>query len=762
MYLKLGNAVLNYSNEIVKDSFMIFAEIVDSTISYERPVLVRTAEELDIWFGKYFSSYFYLKQLLQNDDVVLYLYKPVEILTESINEENLVKGDFENKTDLPEVGNLGMFYYVKSEDTYYRYYYNSWITKNEYDSLNYYEVSGSNRDTLVLTSLSNKFFSHFHPAFESKTSSYLYRNVSLFNDDIKTQLVDLDIKKLQDKTQTLAFRILSTRSILEKDCYYLIPSVKQGELGSFRVFTTPKSTQDSKVIENSLNEVKKRGVKFVEGEPMEIYTRYDLVTAYISCGYYIDDMNLSGDYGYFTAYSLVPLNNIVINTIPSVTVDADVRFNNTILANLSKDNGVFFYSKTIGRTSDLYDNDRISVKIEKLGETQYRIVLKKYEYEEVFEGPINSSSGTERLDYLISKNSKLVYCDFINTTLGIREGSYTLEGSYIENSQTPEEYINSMDLFISWANERDIFPDYVMIPDFTKYIAQPSNHEIVYRLLREYAKLLNTQFLIQNFSGNEVFIDLSKDGGAYSGLPMSTMTTEINTIYRINAVEGDTDTVNHYIFSTPFSCDIVEDIDRIRLAECENNYVFNLNDPENRLLYFYQNCTINNIFQVPLYYIYIQGLLNDIYSYSSKAFTLDLRVEEGDDPYEISDLEKKLQKYKSNYMVCNNQMYYFKKYQDGDSYETSGWMRFVLGKIYRELQKDRHLLFGEKFKDKIETEIKNSLGKVESRFSIIKSLNIEQLVFDDLRNSVTLTINVRVKQLVNEDMTLDFILNYNT
>ena len=45
-------------------------------MSYEKPILVRTTEELDIWFGKDFKDYSYMQELI-NMGVVLYLYKPI-------------------------------------------------------------------------------------------------------------------------------------------------------------------------------------------------------------------------------------------------------------------------------------------------------------------------------------------------------------------------------------------------------------------------------------------------------------------------------------------------------------------------------------------------------------------------------------------------------------------------------------------------------------------------------------------------------------
>ena len=78
MYIKLGSVNLQYYQET--NAWMIMAEVLDSGMSFERPVLVRTTEELDIWFGKDFPDYSYMQELL-NMGVVLYLYKPISTKT---------------------------------------------------------------------------------------------------------------------------------------------------------------------------------------------------------------------------------------------------------------------------------------------------------------------------------------------------------------------------------------------------------------------------------------------------------------------------------------------------------------------------------------------------------------------------------------------------------------------------------------------------------------------------------------------------------
>ena len=69
MYLRLGTTNIKYSTE--QDDFTVFSEVVDSKMSYEKPILVRTPDELDIWFGSDFPGKDYYDELLESG-VTLY------------------------------------------------------------------------------------------------------------------------------------------------------------------------------------------------------------------------------------------------------------------------------------------------------------------------------------------------------------------------------------------------------------------------------------------------------------------------------------------------------------------------------------------------------------------------------------------------------------------------------------------------------------------------------------------------------------------
>ena len=75
MYIKEGITRVSYGSPSY-DDFTILAEIVDSQMSYEKPILVRTKSQLYNWFGKEFSSMAFFEELLDYG-ISLYLTRPV-------------------------------------------------------------------------------------------------------------------------------------------------------------------------------------------------------------------------------------------------------------------------------------------------------------------------------------------------------------------------------------------------------------------------------------------------------------------------------------------------------------------------------------------------------------------------------------------------------------------------------------------------------------------------------------------------------------
>lgn len=167
MYIKLGSTRLNY-NRPRPDDFIILSQVVNSSMSYERPVLVRTIEELDIWFGREFENYDYFCELLISGNT-LYLYRPVSNLTSNHGLDTLeekIVNSLENIQEKEE----NVLYILESTSEVY--IYDSSLDKFTLipeEDLPQNQVSNnslslSNRDTLVILSSDGKKFisPHFY------------------------------------------------------------------------------------------------------------------------------------------------------------------------------------------------------------------------------------------------------------------------------------------------------------------------------------------------------------------------------------------------------------------------------------------------------------------------------------------------------------------------------------------------------------------------------------------------------------------------
>ena len=92
----------------------------------------------------------------------------------------------------------------------------------------------------------------------------------------------------------------------------------------------------------------------------------------------------------------------------------------------------------------------LKIEIEKVEDGLYRIYISRYAYSEVFEGKLVPGLGEDRLDWMITKNSKLVSCKLLRTDILPEGDNYYLKGAEIE-TLGPKEYENALKSFIVQA-----------------------------------------------------------------------------------------------------------------------------------------------------------------------------------------------------------------------------------------------------------------------------------------------------------------------
>lgn len=796
MYLKLGTTNIKYSTD--QDDFIIFSEIIDSTMSYEKPILVRTPDELDIWFGKSFTNRDYLIELLKSG-VTLFLYKPIKT-EQNKNSENYIdiekysidKRLYYNISELPKEGENEVLYKViessgdyKDNDIYFSYYIyflGSYVKttelpqnldSNNTDSLN-------NRDVLNINFTGFKGPEYCYPKYiENEAGEILDYQEKINKEILLDNLPDLTriskgydtlgytlkfsdnidfhptnqgltskyivLEKLQKKKVWLKKDIIPTRKDYYNHKNILIWFKEKESDNNIPNIPSQYYTDVIKVEINKDQENKEIFKKLVE----------EIIPGNLE---YIVEGNISNEYRLYTSY---PTRVTHFTNITDLELNPDFNTTHNILSKVSiGGTRIRFISKTIGTefNDSNYLDSNIKIVIEDLGKKDnYRVTIERYNYQEVFEGGI-FILNSDRLDSMITKESKLVSCivqsSYINQDTGekleykiedknsrLPSGEWYLKRAEIEENITPKEYWKSIDSIFNSDNSGKV--DYLLIPNIYNYTTgmksgSDTNYYPEYRRFLDYAELYNFQVLIQN----------SDNGWNYVKTDHLPTKGNEHTIY-----------IYRDKFYKPDSAgNLVETIDPEETNTYGNNYIFNYtSDKDNRLLYFYRPIEVFG-FDRPGYYLHIKGLLQNIYSMSSDQIRYNTPTK---NPYVLENIEEKLETYKSNYLVFNNQMYYYKKYQNGQDFNTSGWMRFCIGKVSRELEKNKWKILGTKWASEIRTRIEQILDSITLRFSFIDSLRITGFYLDLQNNRLGLEIESKMSDLVDNNINIDIILNYN-
>jgi len=730
MYLNLGKVKKKYEAESI-DDFMIFSEIPNSQLSYEKPILVRTIDELNIWFGKDFEDRDYLEELI-NSNVTLYLYKPIKnqsfIVKDYINLDDYLidEGVYAYSGSLPTVGNPDYKYFVLEDSCWYVYIDDNWYSeKNLPQNIDNQSSSLNNRDTLLITTPDEEKVNYSHPEFRIDETE-----LGVYSRDYNLNWVDSRVFNIDLNKQTLALNLFYTNEILTTGDFVIIVSMikdidRNINIGDRCLFYCNRLPNEGDYPNFGNYYDKSIGV---------INTITDLKLAYKNLGYEISENLIYSSYPFIFNH-LYQLTGGSLNPSFGDT-------NNIITKYIDKKNirCAEFWSRTIGRDKDLNDDGSIiTLKIENVSGYIYRIIVSRYNYEEIFEGPIKTTElGEERLDFIINKESKLIYCTFVNILKGLKTGEFTLRRSELEE-QNEDMYWKSLEVMFD-LDESNIFPDYFLVPDKLKYIKQFNNNNTNY--CEDYIKLLNYA-TTYNF---QVLIE--------------------NNIYTVEDVSEFPDNYKKYVIYKK----IINEVPYYKLEgkslsiqEAENiiehngDFVYNyIDDKENRLIYFYKPVIINNN-KRPGYYLYLYGLLRNIYAIDERYV---IYYPPNYYPYEDNEREELLKKYKCNYLTCNNHSYYYNEYFSGENPISSAWMRFIVGKVAREFYKHKWDLL-KKFEGDIQNNINLILNRIKNSFSLVRYISLDDFSLDLLNNRLKITVSVYMSDLISSNMTIDITLNFN-
>lgn len=296
--------------------------------------------------------------------------------------------------------------------------------------------------------------------------------------------------------------------------------------------------------------------------------------------------------------------------------------------------------------------------------------------------------------------------------------------------------------------EFNVKEDFLCIPEIELYLEKSFNdydnlgYFEEYEKILEYTKEKNCQALIGNLNF-----------GVQEGYPEVNEVPQERMIYKIKN-EG------YKLFwnGEYHQLDLNENSN---LLKWQNTFIYNYNkDYDNRLIYFFRDMSIQGQYPRPAYYIFLRGILSDIYSMSLKDLSYYSPIKNS---FIEEDFEKAFEIKKTNYLVCDNQKFFYKSFQNHPGngiYYTTIHTRFAIGKISRALENNKWKFLGKQLKSDIRAAINEVLLELSARYHLYKRISIVEFNMDYSRNSLEIKLELYLRELVNKPISLDIELNY--
>ena len=771
-YLKLDGTQINYQKQ-VSNPHIFVSEIPDSDCSYVTPKLITSSDELDIYFGKSFTQRDYYNELLFYGASLL-LYKPIkgetygesvidiseykEILEYSYNPpvekdyiffENLPKNGIPEDEEEPGE----WLFYVSTEGVHYIWYEGEYIKETEIPEDRILS-STLNRDTLRLIDIEFSHSGKFSWCNPNYPGSPEYtEDISGFEDSLLQSIYSHGI---DDDEKSI--------------CYTLdFSEVKEFRDTDYIVFPLPSNQEYfGSRIQFYFGDTAPLGADIISGALSYRITGDDKITSILesleSFGYRV----IKESEKRFIIYTSDMIPDQRFYTVSGLIFEPSKEFTQHILTLLSKDHGrLEIYSKTIGP-----GDENIKVKIESIqGKTEYyRFTISRYSYQEIFEGPLyleKDSSGTNftSLERIINQGSNLVEIKINNQGRdrnkpedGLMIGEFFLSGSKSEKaSYVPEDYWRSLEIL----KNTEISEDFLLIPEIEKYEIQGASSDLdyiyEYKELLEYSKSKNCQVLISNHPWKFGCTDLIYLDSIPEN-PEEGIMYGIKTSSKVILYQSFTNGVWKIYNSDPEHKFMVHEIEEAFGKEYTGNHIFNYtNDKENRLVYFYSDLNYLG-YQRPAYYVFLGGILTGDYNPTTDNILYTSPV----DLY--SEDSSGLRKYKSNFLSCNNHIYYYRELfnHPGDwKYDMTILTRFCMDKVTNTVLRDFPYYLGSETSGEIVEGLRKILEGLKTRYPIIYSLDMDYIEEDTLGQTISVHLTLGVREILENDIKLSVILNFN-
>lgn len=181
-------------------------------------------------------------------------------------------------------------------------------------------------------------------------------------------------------------------------------------------------------------------------------------------------------------------------------------------------------------------------------------------------------------------------------------------------------------------------------------------------------------------------------------------------------------------------------------------------DKDNYLVYFADKVFYRGE-ECPSYFIFLKGALNQNYYANTKNIVCERAFIYN--AYSNHPDFDKFKKNKSNYLSLNGHSYYFKELQNGESPNTTIWLRFVIDKVRRELEKHKWDLLSKDITGDIRETLSEVLLRIQNSFTMIDSLTISKFFANYAAATIGITLQTRFSDFINKDVFLDITINYN-
>ena len=528
-FIKLNQQKLNYQQqENQPDDAFILSDIVDSTISPEYPKIIRTTDELAIYFGTNWNQYDYYIQLLSSG-ISLLLYKPLLGNQEVDSYEIKVLDGFPDNPEegiLYSIGNDKYYIYNKDTDTFIDY---DDLPENSGSPEN--SPSWKNRDTLGIP---RNGYSNYTPSFDEEDQfiEEEYTFNFLEKSEVKQSIEDYgDLNDDVTFSFLLDFSNVDTKEWLnlEEDVYIVFIKAVNKINNRFDIFWVNNHYWDEvsivdKLIPRTLLDNQAPLFYFQNYNKSQVLEDISQILS-AELGY---NTEIQGETIIIRSSKLFRVNSF--SNIPGLIITPMESYSNQVITwglqeeNNSKEkpsyyrfsksgNKIYykylpskyleFYSKLLGASLD-----PITITIKKTNNGIYQVIISKLNYTEFFYGRLDFTpvdGEIMNLESIINKNSKLVYCNIDKCysieddsliISDIPEGTWQLSGGTLETISSRNRW-NGLKVL-----ERvNVQEDFLLISDIQKWRYQgigSSSYYLEYLSLLDYAVAKNCQILIQN------------------------------------------------------------------------------------------------------------------------------------------------------------------------------------------------------------------------------------------------------------------------